>query len=118
MKAAIVVNDLMVRGGTHKQVLRLCEFLKNKSIDFTLLTKDYDPLKTYPEFSEFPIRVLDRKKTGLHNYVGKNKIKGLIIKYKEDKALLKLIPNDVNIVNIHDNGLIWLMLWSKTKIKA
>ena len=29
-----------------------------------------------------------------------------------------MIPNDVNIVNIHDNGLIWLMLWSKTKIKA
>ena len=39
MKIAVVVNELNVRGGTHKQVLRLCQYLKKNKIDFILCTK-------------------------------------------------------------------------------
>ena len=43
MKVAVIVNELTVRGGTHKQVLRLCQYLEKKEIDFVLCTKYYDP---------------------------------------------------------------------------
>lgn len=114
MKVAVVINDLMVRGGTHKQVLRLCEYLRDKNIDYQVFTKDYDATKTYPDFLNHPITVLDRVTKGL-NEKSINKIQELMRKFKEDKALLELIPDDIDIVNIHDNGIVWLMLWSKTK---
>lgn len=115
MKIAIVINDLLVRGGTHKQVLRLCQYLVKNNVELILITKDYDSQKTYPEFSDFQIEVLDRKKNGLESNIKNGKIQNLMKKYKEDKALLKMIPDDVDLVNVHDNGTVWLMLWCKTK---
>mgnify|MGYP000632882886 CR=1 FL=1 len=53
MKVAIVINELNIRGGTHKQVLRLCEYLEEQKIEMLLLTKYYDPEKTYPEFEKY-----------------------------------------------------------------
>ena len=37
MKVAVIVNELTVRGGTHKQVLRLCQYLEKKKINKEVL---------------------------------------------------------------------------------
>ena len=37
MKIAVLVNELDIRGGTHKQVLRLCQYLRSKC-DITIYT--------------------------------------------------------------------------------
>ena len=46
MKIAVLVNELNIRGGTHKQVLRLCEYLESQRIEFKIFTKYYDALQT------------------------------------------------------------------------
>ena len=62
MKIAVIVNELNIRGGTHKQVLRLCQYLKEHNINFVLCTKIYESEKTYKEFESFDIISLyDRK---------------------------------------------------------
>ena len=36
------INELDIRGGTHKQVLRLCEYLIRKGEDVVVYTKKFD----------------------------------------------------------------------------
>lgn len=98
MKIAIVVNELNIRGGTHKQVLRLCEYLRSQNVDFVLCTKIYEKEKTYPEFQEFKVISLENCDVKCKKHVY---IKNTII----EKKLYKLIPKDVDIVNVHDCGL-------------
>lgn len=104
MKIAVVVNELNIRGGTHKQVLRLCQYLKSRKIDFVLCTKYYEAEKTYPEFSAFDILYLQtgacsRKAAGFNLF---RRIKNFIAGSKENRALYNLIPDDTDIVNVHD----------------
>lgn len=107
MKVAVIVNELTVRGGTHKQVLRLCQYLEKKEIDFVLCTKYYDPDNTYPEFAKYNplylyISDLPLRKSSKNIF---SKVKHQIEKYKEDKKLYALLPKDIDIINIHDNWL-------------
>lgn len=107
MKVAVIVNELTVRGGTHKQVLRLCQYLEEKKIDFVLCTKYYDPYNTYPEFAKYNplylyISDLPLQKTSKNIF---DIVKRQIEKYKEDKKLYALLPKDIDIINIHDNWL-------------
>ena len=37
---AIVVNEMNIRGGIHKQVLRLCQYLKRNNIKYTFSDMD------------------------------------------------------------------------------
>lgn len=99
MKIAVVVNELNVRGGTHKQVLRLCQYLKKNKIDFILCTKIYDKDKTYIEFNEFDIISLYYNSIEWENANHKN----------DNKRLYQCIPKDVDIINVHDNQLNGLM---------
>lgn len=95
MKIAVVVNELNVRGGTHKQVLRLCQYLKKNNIDFILCTKIYDKNRTYREFQEFNIIALYYNSTEWEKS-----------HHKEDnKRLYQCIPDDIDIINVHDNQL-------------
>lgn len=117
MKIAVVVNELNIRGGTHKQVLRLCQYLKKENIDFVLCTKYYELEKTYLEFKEFRVLYLhsgvcSRRAAGFNIF---RKIKNYIVGRNENKALYKLIPNDVDIVNVHD---VFLESFIKLVIKA
>ena len=100
MKIAVVVNELNVRGGTHKQVLRFCQYLKKKKLDFTLFTKIYDESKTYKEFKEIEIVSLYHSEIEWERAEHKN----------DNKKLFKCIPSDVDIVNVHDNQLNGLAL--------
>ncbi len=100
MKIAVVVNELNVRGGTHKQVLRLCQYLRENKIDFILCTKIYDENKTYREFKEFDVTSLYYDSTEWENANHRD----------DNKRLYECIPRDVDIINIHDNQLNALML--------
>ena len=101
MKVAIVVNELDIRGGTHKQVLRLCEYLEKSGIELKLITKYYDPEKTYPDFERYrPISLFSSEE----EYHQK---RNLFQKICSNIQFYRFISKDYNIVNIHDNGLHW-----------
>ena len=106
MKVAICILDLNVRGGTHKQVLRLCQFLKDKC-DVTIYTYVYDCDATYPEFKDFRIVTSDNKK-----YFGKFK------RLRKQLDLFKKIDKDTDIINVHDNGFEHLMFIALNKFKV
>lgn len=114
MKVAILVNNINICGGTHKQVLRLSEYLKREKIDFQLLTRYYEEEKTYKGFNNFKIDYLEKKPK-----IFKSKIKiieKLVKKYidfSEQVKLLKKINKNVDIVNVHDNNLSIVILLSK-----
>lgn len=101
MKITLLINELNIRGGTHKQFLRLCEYLRSSNVDFEIVTKYYDMEKTYPEFKEFNIKFLKKEKS---NYF-KNKYLEYLINMIDSLKLLKYISKDSSICNIHDNGL-------------
>ena len=98
MKVAIVVNELNIRGGTHKQVLRLCEYLVAQEIEFKLLTKYYDAAKTYPEFEKFCPRSLYKTEEDF------NKKRGIVEKIRYTVQFMKMIPEDYDIINIQVRG--------------
>lgn len=114
MKVAIVINEINVRGGTHKQVLRLCQYLRAEGVEFQLFCKYCDLDKTYPEFSDFNIISLKRDRVAFTEDDSKlsGKIRNYYFYIKEQKQLYDLIPDDVEIINVHDNGLPWLLYWS------
>jgi glycosyltransferase involved in cell wall biosynthesis len=96
---AFLINELNIRGGTHKQFLKLLEYTESQQIDFFVVTKEVDYEKTYPGFSKFADR-----------------IKVLPVKTEEQSFLSKIIscPGNIyrlrkaikaaSIINIHDNG--------------
>ncbi len=115
MKVAVVVNELNIRGGTHKQVLRFCEYLKRNKIDFKIYTKYFNPELTYTEFKKLDVVYLKKDATKFYDSKGSiiKKIKNRLSGRKEERDLYRLIPKDVDIVNIHDNGFPYLIKLSK-----
>lgn len=114
MKVLVVINELDVRGGTHKQVLRLCEYLSQKN-EVLIYTRNYEKEKTYPEFEKFNIITSNIKNITDSNILKKcvNRIKNNKI---EDKVFEKIVDS-VDIVNIHDCGPIRLIEKAKKKNK-
>ena len=111
MKIALVINELNVRGGTHKQVLRLCEYLVNSKHDVTIYTKYYDAEKTYQEFKQYKVLYLTDGEKKQNNKKGLlHKISRNFDDVKCDLELLNMIPDDTDIINIHDYGFLWLTL--------
>ena len=114
MKVAIIVNELNIKGGTHKQVLRLCQYLKRHNVDFTIITRCFDLKKTYGEFGEFDIRYLYETMPKWYFVTSlSSKFLRFIKNKKSNEQLYKLIPNDCNIINIHDNNLDELIMHAK-----
>lgn len=114
MKILLVINELNIRGGTHKQLLRLCEYLEKEN-DIIIYTRNYDISKTYPEFGKFNIISADFNFPKRNNIFSKiiNKIKNI---KKEDK-IINSILDDIDIVNIHDCGAIRVSKNAKMKNK-
>lgn len=106
MKILIAVNELNIRGGTHKQVLKLCEYL-NKENEVTIYTNIYDKEKTYDGFSKLNIKVsnynINEKKFIISRMIKKvsNKVKRI----KEYKELV----SKYDVVNVHDCGAVKLI---------
>jgi len=94
MKVAIYVSELDVKGGTHKQVLRLAQHLRSSRHDVQIITARYVPGQGYPEFAAFPILTLpDDTRPGLF---GK-----LLSRLRPARLAIRMSLAD--IVNIHDN---------------
>lgn len=103
MKVSLLINELNIRGGTHKQFLRLCEYLQSENIDFEIIAKYYDQELTYPEFSNFKINYLYSEKKEISFF---EKLNLYINLYKK-------ISKDSTIINIHDNGFLPLVPFLK-----
>lgn len=99
MKILIVINELNIRGGTHKQTLRLCQYL-SKYNEVKIYTRIYDKDKTYPEFADFDIITPNFKKRKSDKFI--NKIVTKIYNHKVEKKIIKNLLADSDIVNIHD----------------
>ncbi len=110
---SILVNELDVMGGTHKQVLRFCEYLQAEGEDFELVTKYLDLDKTYPEFSKFNIQKLSKSKSDnkMNNVL--KVFYDLILQFK----IYSLISNKSTVLNIHDNGFPLVILLARFSSK-
>ena len=109
MKIAVLVNELNIRGGTHKQVLRLCEYLESQRIEFKIFTKYYDPLKTYPDFRKYnPVSLYSES----DDYTKKH---SLLKKIQSNIRFFSMIYKDFDIVNAHDYGLYWPLFLTSMK---
>lgn len=103
MKILYIINDLNIRGGTHKQLLKLLEYTEKSNIDFSVMTYHLDYTSTYPEFSRYQKKIILFPPTRPW-YL---KIKG-IRKYYSKKylsAYLRRLARKYDVINIHDNGL-------------
>ena len=95
---AFLINELDVRGGTHKQLLKLLEYTEKQGLDFCVITKKINLDKTYPGFRKYENKVrLFRHKVR----------KSIILKFFSNIFsiyILRKLLNNVDIVNIHDSG--------------
>lgn len=96
LRIAIYIADLDVRGGTHKQVLKLAQYLNSNGHTVAIFTPCYTPDKTYPEFSGLNIVSL-RSKSNDHLLVAK--LFGRLF----DQYRLFMKSRKYDIVNPHDN---------------
>lgn len=115
MKVCLVVNEMNIRGGTHKQILRLAQYLERKRISFQWLTREFDINKTYPECRDFSIIQLTggvRKKKKSDTLIGRVLFKFYNLFYDlwDQYSLFKKMEKDVDLVNVHDNELSFFMI--------
>ena len=95
MKIAVFVAELDIKGGTHKQVLRLAQHLDRQGHRVTILTRNFDPASTYSEFADLDVRSVAVVPTR-HR---------VLARLASALALLKLAwkAERVDLLNIHDN---------------
>ena len=119
MKIAILINDLTVCGGTHKQVLRFVQYLINQGHEVTLVTKFLDLEKTYPEFKDMNIKYLYKEDwlsdAPNRNFIDKIKIKKQL--FSDGLSLARKVPKDSQIINIHDTGIYAPILFLRILLK-
>lgn len=92
---AFLINELDIRGGTHKQFLKLIEYVDRHTDDYIIITKKVDFEKTYPGFKNFEnkIRIFNVSYSG-----------GRIISLLKNMINLRDLIKDVSVINIHGNG--------------
>lgn len=92
---AFLINELDVRGGTHKQLLKLLDYAEQEKEPFFIVTKRIDLAKTYPGFSQYAnrIRLMPEKSIGYNP-----------IHWFRQMSILKHLVKDAHCINIHDNG--------------
>ena len=97
---AFLINELDVRGGTHKQFMKLLEYTCKNNIDFEVFTRKLDYSKTYPGFLKFSnqIHVLDSCRAKSRNIFSR-----FWAFYTNCKCLCKAVEKS-DIINIHDCG--------------
>ena len=94
MKIALYVAELDIKGGTHKQVLRLAQYLVRQGHVVRLVTLTYMPLTTFPEFAQIDI-------VSIYEGPPQSRLERLLRRLAPIRLAFKLPPMD--IVNIHDN---------------
>lgn len=100
MNIKILVNNLNVCGGTHKQVLRLAQYLIKKDYNVEIDTHCYEINKTYPGFAEIKVHHLTSEMNKKNNLR-----QGILTKIKNAIDMATVIAKDADVINIHDNSM-------------
>ena len=92
---AFLINEMDIRGGTHKQFLKMLDYTARQGEPFFILTKKVDFAKTYPDFKKYEdcIRLFPFEK------LTKNPLNLL-----QQMRTLRRMVADADCVNIHDAG--------------
>lgn len=92
----ILIDDLEVRGGTNKAILRLIEYASSQKIEMKILVRNLDYEKTYPEFKNFKdiITVL--------NFKFSNNIFHDAFKLLKTAFQIRTFIKDAKVINFHE----------------
>lgn len=95
---AFLINELDVRGGTHKQLLKLIDYTASTKTQFQIFTTRYDADKTYQGFQKYEhnIIVIPQRSSGSLFANFYNRIRFAFTLRRKLK--------DFQIINIHDIG--------------
>lgn len=96
MRIAIYIGELDIMGGTHKQVMRLGQYLVAQGHELHILTPTYVAGKTYDEFSNLPVTALSTISDGPVNW-------RVRLRAKLAPVRLALAMPRVDVLNVHDN---------------
>jgi glycosyltransferase involved in cell wall biosynthesis len=102
LSVAIVLANLNLRGGTHKQVQRLAEYLQRRGHSVAIHTHLYDPARCYAGIESLQVIATGAdasEKPGAPEYL-RAKWRWLARSWR----LFASIPRDVDVINIHDPG--------------
>lgn len=96
---AYLILDLNVRGGTHKQFLKMLEYTEAQGEPFFIVTRYLDLDKTYPEFRRYAdrIRVLEEEH-------GSRSVLARVARTLRARRRLARMVSDADVINIHDCG--------------
>lgn len=106
MKVSLVIADLNIRGGTHKQLIRLAEYLCSRGCDVSVHTFAFDLSRCYPEIVRFDVKHVHRKSD-------KCLLTGLFRSIVSSYRLVMGMPTDVDIINVHDLNCYSVLLLAK-----
>jgi glycosyltransferase involved in cell wall biosynthesis len=104
VRIAIYVGELDVKGGTHKQVLRLAQYLLDYGHDVLIVTPNYQPGEGYPEFAKLPILSMPQQTGGTFLSKFKNRFRPIQMAFQ--------MP-EFDIINLHDNRVVLFGLIAK-----
>src|SRR5580698_4164524 len=106
MKVCLLIESLSVRGGTHKQLLRLAQYLRSSGDRVDIVTREYEPSQCYEEFGGFEIRTAARG------------VSGRLGRIASGLRLEAMIPEDSDVLNVHDQGCELIVLESLRRRRA
>jgi glycosyltransferase involved in cell wall biosynthesis len=107
LKIAILVSEFNIRGGTHKQVHRLADYLLAQGHEVTICTKYFAPERCYPGVEKFDVYAATNRRDA-----PSSRISSLIVSLVADLRLALRVAKHADVVNIHDSGFLgfWLFL--------
>lgn len=109
MKITYLIDELSIRGGTHKQLLRLCQYSEKQNLDFEIINKSNNLQEFgYREFSTYNDKIKHFKASD-DGTIGK-RINQIKVQFEIAKYLKNSNPD---IINIHDNGFQYVIVFSK-----
>lgn len=92
---AFLINELDIRGGTHKQFLKLLDYTERQGEPFYIITRRVDYSKTYPDFKKYENRI----RLFPFERLSKNPFDLL-----KQMRLLRRMVADAECINVHDGG--------------
>lgn len=97
---AFLIGSLDIRGGTHKQFLKLIDYTAGITDDFIIITYKVDYAKTYPDFGKYKdkIRIITAAYPSFFHPLRQ------LSKVIKDRKELRELVRDADVVNIHDYG--------------
>lgn len=97
---AFLIANLDVRGGTHKQFLKLLEYTEAQGEPFYIITMRVDFDKTYPGFRKYGhlIRIFEREPKTSSNPIARYR------RLKRNCRKLAGLLKDADVANLHDCG--------------